>query len=74
MLAKPDWAEAARGLIKPEMHYDIKYLSMVLGIIGTTVAPWMQFYMQSAVIEKGLKIENYKYTMLDVVVGAVIAP
>ena len=45
---------------------------MVIGIVGTTIAPWMQFYMQSSVIEKGLKIENYKYTLWDVVVGACI--
>jgi Mn2+/Fe2+ NRAMP family transporter len=45
---------------------------MVIGIVGTTIAPWMQFYMQSSVIEKGLKIENYRYTVWDVVVGAFI--
>jgi len=69
LLAKPDWAEVGRGFIKPEMHYDIKTLSMVLGIIGTTVAPWMQFYMQSAVIEKRIKLEDYRYAFWDVVVG-----
>ena len=45
---------------------------MVLGIIGTTIAPWMQFYMQSAVIEKGLKIDTYRYTLADVILGSVI--
>jgi Mn2+/Fe2+ NRAMP family transporter len=53
------------------MHFDVPYLSMVLGIIGTTIAPWMQFYMQSAVIEKGIKVENYKYEVWDVIVGCV---
>jgi Mn2+/Fe2+ NRAMP family transporter len=43
---------------------------MVIGIIGTTIAPWMQFYMQSSVIEKGLKMKNYKYTILDIAVGS----
>ncbi len=51
------------------MHFDVTYLSMVLGIVGTTIAPWMQFYMQSAVIEKGIKIENYRYAVWDVIVG-----
>ncbi len=44
---------------------------MVLGIVGTTVAPWMQFYMQSAVIEKRLKVEDYKYVVWDVILGCV---
>jgi Mn2+/Fe2+ NRAMP family transporter len=44
---------------------------MIIGIIGTTIAPWMQFYMQSSVIEKGLKMKQYKYTLIDIVVGCV---
>jgi Mn2+/Fe2+ NRAMP family transporter len=69
VLAKPDWTQIATALIRPQMHFQGKYLSMVLGIVGTTVAPWMQFYMQSAVIEKGIKIENYKYALWDVIIG-----
>jgi Mn2+/Fe2+ NRAMP family transporter len=69
VLAKPDWGQVGVALIRPQMHFQGKYLSMVLGIIGTTVAPWMQFYMQSAVIEKGIKIENYKYALWDVIIG-----
>jgi len=48
-----------------------KSIAMVIGIIGTTIAPWMQFYMQSAVIEKGLKIKDYGYTLLDIVIGCI---
>jgi Mn2+/Fe2+ NRAMP family transporter len=44
---------------------------MVIGIIGTTIAPWMQFYMQSSVIEKGLKMKNFRYTLIDIVVGCI---
>jgi len=44
---------------------------MIVGLIGTTIAPWMQFYIQSAVIEKGLKVEDYKYTVVDVLVGCI---
>ena len=67
--AKPDWHEVGKGFLRPEMRFDIKYLSMVLGIVGTTVAPWMQFYMQSAVIEKRIKLSHYKYALMDVIVG-----
>ena len=45
---------------------------MVIALVGTTIAPWMQFYMQSSVIEKGLKMKNYKYTLIDIVVGCVV--
>jgi Mn2+/Fe2+ NRAMP family transporter len=68
-LAKPDWREIGRAIIRPEMHFDTEYLSMVLGIVGTTVAPWMQFYMQSAVIEKRIKIQDYKFALWDVIIG-----
>ena len=71
VLAKPDWFEVGRSIIRPAIHVDQKYLGMVLGIIGTTIAPWMQFYMQSAVIEKRIKIEEYKYVLWDVVIGCV---
>jgi Mn2+/Fe2+ NRAMP family transporter len=45
---------------------------MLIGIIGTTIAPWMQFYQQSSVVEKGVKIENYNYSRLDVIIGSFI--
>lgn len=71
LLAKPDWASIGGALVKPTMHFSKEYLSMVLGIVGTTVAPWMQFYMQSAVMEKGIKISEYKYAVWDVIIGSV---
>jgi len=69
IMGHPDWGEVGSALIKPHMQFDFDYISMIITLIGTTIAPWMQFYMQSAVIEKGLKIRDYKYTVLDVVVG-----
>jgi Mn2+/Fe2+ NRAMP family transporter len=71
-LAKPDWHEIGSALIHPTVETNFDYISTVIGIIGTTIAPWMQFYMQSAVIEKGLKLEDFKYEIWDVVVGSVI--
>jgi len=72
ILAKPDWNVIGHAVIHPEIQWKPDYVSMVIGLIGTTIAPWMQFYMQSAVIEKGLKIEDYKYTIIDVAVGCVL--
>jgi Mn2+/Fe2+ NRAMP family transporter len=72
LLGKPDWEAIGKAVTRPNGRWDSAYAVMVIGIIGTTIAPWMQFYMQSAVIEKGLKLENYRFTVMDVVVGAVI--
>lgn len=71
-LAHPDWHEVTTAIVHPKMEYNFQYLGMVIGIVGTTIAPWMQFYMQSAVIEKGLKIKDYKYVIWDVLIGSVI--
>jgi NRAMP (natural resistance-associated macrophage protein)-like metal ion transporter len=71
LMGKPHWSEIGSSIIHPQMDVSAKGLAMVIGIVGTTIAPWMQFYMQSSVIEKGLKMKNYKYTLIDIVVGCV---
>ncbi len=70
--AKPDWHQVATAFVKPEIEWNKNYFSMVLGIIGTTIAPWMQFYMQSAVIEKGTHADDYKLAVIDVIVGSAL--
>ncbi len=71
-LAKPDWAEAAKSTVVPRMEWDAGYLYMIVGIIGTTIAPWMQFYQQASVVEKGIPLKHYAYSRLDTVFGAII--
>lgn len=71
ILAGPEWGRIGADFVKPRLQSDAAYLSMVLGIVGTTVAPWMQFYMQSAVIEKRIRLEEYRYVVWDVVIGCV---
>jgi Mn2+/Fe2+ NRAMP family transporter len=71
IMGKPHWGEIGKAIIKPEMKMNTTTLTMVLGIVGTTIAPWMQFYMQASVIEKGLKIKHYKFVMIDIIVGCV---
>jgi Mn2+/Fe2+ NRAMP family transporter len=70
LMGKPHWGEIGSAIIHPQIQADGKYIAMVIGIIGTTIAPWMQFYMQSSVIEKRLKISHFKYTLADIVVGS----
>jgi NRAMP (natural resistance-associated macrophage protein)-like metal ion transporter len=72
IMGKPDWGEIGSAVIHPRVDMNTKSIAMVIGLVGTTIAPWMQFYMQSSVIEKGLKMTDYKYTVADVVVGCVI--
>ena len=69
VMGHPDWGEVARAVVHPKLQTDTAYIALGIGLVGTTIAPWMQFYMQSAVIEKGLKIEDYRYTLADVAVG-----
>jgi NRAMP (natural resistance-associated macrophage protein)-like metal ion transporter len=72
IMGKPDWREIGSAVIHPQVEMNTRSVAMVIGLVGTTIAPWMQFYMQSSVIEKGLKMKNYKYTLADVVVGCII--
>jgi len=71
-LARPDWTGALVSTVKPSFHLTSGYLYMLIGLVGTTIAPWMQFYLQSAVVEKGVKLKDYLYSRLDVVVGCII--
>ena len=69
-LSKPNWNEVAKSSIMPVFEFDKAYILMLIGVVGTTIAPWMQFYQQSSVVEKGIKLENYKYSKLDVIIGS----
>ncbi len=68
-LGKPHWGEIGHALVRPQFEFNSRYLTLVMGMVGTTIAPWMQFYMQSSVIEKHLKAEHFKYTLIDIIVG-----
>ncbi|MEI6101760.1 MAG: divalent metal cation transporter, partial [Eubacteriales bacterium] len=68
-MGKPDWTEVGNSIIHPQIQMNSGYIGLTVGLVGTTIAPWMQFYMQSSVIEKGLKMKDFKFTRLDVVIG-----
>jgi Mn2+/Fe2+ NRAMP family transporter len=71
LMGKPHWSEIGHAVIHPQLEINSKSLAMIIGLVGTTIAPWMQFYMQSSVIEKGLKMRQYKYSVIDIIVGCV---
>ena len=72
LMSEPHWGEIGSAIIHPQLEMNTQSLAMVIALVGTTIAPWMQFYMQSSVIEKGLKITNYNYTLIDIAIGCVV--
>ena len=69
LMGHPQWGEIGHSIVHPHVDFNAQSLAMIIGIVGTTIAPWMQFYMQSSVIEKGLEMKNFKYTLIDIIVG-----
>jgi NRAMP (natural resistance-associated macrophage protein)-like metal ion transporter len=73
VLALPDWHAVAHGALDPTLHVtDKQWMFLVIGLIGTTVSPYMQFFLQSAVVEKGTGEESLSFARADVVVGSII--
>jgi NRAMP (natural resistance-associated macrophage protein)-like metal ion transporter len=68
-LVKPDWKEAAIYSVKPVLLLEPAYIYMLIGMVGTTIAPWMQFYLQAAVVEKGVTAKEYGESRIEVIVG-----
>src|SRR3954454_13311069 len=72
ILVKPDWEQAAIYSVKPVLVFEPAYLTMLIGMVGTSVAPWMQFYLQAAIVEKGITAKEYAESRLEVIVGCVV--
>ena len=71
-LSQPNWSLAAHNVIFPQIVSNTAYITMVIGLVGTTIAPWMMFYIQSSVVEKGITLKNLKYSKLDAIFGAIV--
>jgi Mn2+/Fe2+ NRAMP family transporter len=72
-LAKPDWGMVAKDFVTPRFPLELGYVTIFVTSIGTTIAPWMQFYQQASIVDKGLKPTDYAYERIDVIVGSVFA-
>jgi NRAMP (natural resistance-associated macrophage protein)-like metal ion transporter len=68
-LAHPPWGTVARGLVHPQFQLTSAYLFTIVAVIGTTISPYMQVFIQSSVVEKGVRVENYSLTRADVWIG-----
>jgi Mn2+/Fe2+ NRAMP family transporter len=73
VLSQPDWHDALLATVQPPQRSvwrDKAYIYTAIGVVGTTIAPWMQFYLQSSIVEKGIRVKDYAASRLDVIVGS----
>ena len=73
VLSQPSWHDALWATVKlpqKSVWSDKAYMYMAIGVVGTTIAPWMQFYLQSSIVEKGIRVKDYAASRLDVIVGS----
>ena len=71
-LVEPDWGEALRASVTPVVKFDRPYLAILIGLVGTSVAPWMHFYLQAAIVEKGVGLKQYPESRTEVIIGCII--
>lgn len=69
ILAKPPWPRVFQEMLTPTFEANPAYLTMLIAVVGTTIAPWMQFYQQASVVDKGLTTRDYPYARMDTVLG-----
>lgn len=69
-MARPNWGAVGRAVVVPSFQMNSEYISLFIATIGTTIAPWMQFYQQSSVAEKAIDLKNYRYEALDTYLGS----
>lgn len=77
VLARPNWAQAVVSTIQPPTVSEVSspaYIYLMTGMIGATIAPWMQFYLQASIVEKGVTEREYRLARIDVLVGSIFAP
>jgi Mn2+/Fe2+ NRAMP family transporter len=72
ILIRPDWEQAVFNSVRPVLLFDPAYITMLIGMVGTSVAPWMQFYLQAAVVEKGVTEKEYAESRVEVIVGCIV--
>jgi NRAMP (natural resistance-associated macrophage protein)-like metal ion transporter len=71
-MSGPDWGAIAKNTFVPTVKWDSEFIMLTIAIIGTTITPWMQFYLQSSIAEKGIKEENYRIAKFDVITGCIM--
>jgi Mn2+/Fe2+ NRAMP family transporter len=72
ILVKPDWGQAMIYSVKPVLIFEPAYITMIVAMVGTSIAPWMQFYLQAAIVEKGITAKEYVQSRIEVILGCVL--
>lgn len=72
-MAKPDWMAVAHASVVPKVVPTQAFIALAIGLTGTTIAPWMQFLVQSNIVEKGTTIKEWALAKWDVIIGALSA-
>lgn len=72
-LVKPDWGHVITSVVRPQAKFDKGYFLVLIGMVGTTITPYMQFYLQSSIVDKGISLKEYKYEKADVYIGTIWA-
>lgn len=70
IIVNPPWGAVLKASVTPTFYWDADFLLMAVGVIGTTITPWGQFYVQASVVDKGITAADYKYTRWDVIIGS----
>lgn len=71
IIIQPNWSEVFGAVVSPQIEVNTAYLLTFIGLIGTTISPYMQFYLQASIVDKNLSIKDYKYEKIDVYLGSV---
>ena len=72
ILVRPNWKLAMIDSVRPVLVFDSGYLNMLIGMVGASIAPWMQFYLQAAIVEKGVTAREYAESRIEVIVGCIV--
>ncbi len=71
VVVRPDWHDVLRQSVVPHFQASKAYVLMIIAVVGTTISPWMQFYIQAAVVDKGVRKDDYAYSRVDVITGGI---
>jgi NRAMP (natural resistance-associated macrophage protein)-like metal ion transporter len=73
IMARPQWAEVARGAFIPTLHFDSAYIFLLVGLLGTTITPYMQLFQQSSIVERGAARRHYGPERIDAYAGSIFS-
>ena len=71
VIVDPPWAQVLQHTVRPHVEFGTTYLLLAVALVGTTITPWMQFYLQASVVDKGMRVDELNYERADVLFGSI---